>query len=184
MHSLVSRATAGLLAALLLAPAARAQMELTDLSATPGGSIAPAQVLSGFGCTGGNRSPALRWSGAPAGTKSYIVTMYDPDAPTGSGLWHWSVFDIPGSASGLEAGALPQGAVAARNDFSINGYSGACPPEGQTHRYRITVYAMGTERLALDSTASGAMVGFFAENGALDRAQVTLPYGRKDGDEK
>lgn len=171
---------AGLALALLLPALAQAGtgLELTSPDLADGGRIGAAQVLSGMGCSGGNTAPALHWSGAPAGTQSYIVTMYDPDAPTGSGLWHWSVFDIPGDSTGLPRGALPEGAIAARNDFSQNGFSGACPPQGATHRYQITLYAMPQKTLPLDATASGAMVGFFAHAGALASARLTATYGR------
>jgi Raf kinase inhibitor-like YbhB/YbcL family protein len=166
----------------LLATPALADMTL-DLPGLKDGSFADDQILQGFGCDGMNLSPEVSWSGAPPETKSFILTVHDPDAPTGSGLWHWSVFNIPASVSHLgeaasDGGTMPPGAVQARNDLSHNQYDGACPPAGSIHHYVFTLYAMPTETLPLDSEASGAMVGFFANTGALARASVTVPYGR------
>ncbi len=170
------------LAFLTLSTPALAEMAL-DLPGAPDGTFQAAQVLSGLGCKGGNLSPELVWSGAPPETGSFIVTLYDPDAPTGSGFWHWSVFDIPATVTHVAEGAgsagdtLPDGGVTARNDFSRNQYDGACPPKGATHRYVVTVYAMPVTRLPLDATASAAMVGFFANTGALARASQEITYG-------
>lgn len=170
---------AGVFAAVMaVAAPAVAEMRLTSSELAEGHKLAATQVLAGMGCSGGNLSPSLSWSGAPQGTKSFIVTLYDPDAPTGSGFWHWSVFDIPGDSTGLDAGKLPLGAVAARNDFSQNGYAGACPPAGQTHRYIFSVYAMPQAKLPIDETASAAMVGFFATTSALASARISAEYGR------
>ena len=162
-----------------------ADMTLTSADMAEGQGLSADQVLDGFGCTGGNMAPSLSWDGAPEETKSFVVTAYDPDAPTGSGWWHWSVFNIPATVTSLPEGAggpdspLPAGAIAARNDFSLNGYGGACPPEGGApHRYVFTVYAMPQDALPLDETASGAMVGYFAHNGSLARATLTALFGR------
>ncbi len=144
--------------------AAEFRVESPQLS--PGGKMKAEQVLNGFGCSGENISPELQWSNAPAGTKSFAVTVYDPDAPTGSGWWHWIVFNIPASVSRLTAGAgkngpLPDGAVQGRTDFGTPGYGGACPPEGHgPHDYHFRVWALDVARLPLDEQASGAMVGF------------------------
>ena len=172
-----------ILASVLVASPALADMKL-ELPGLQDGSFSAAQVLSGFGCDGQNRSPELVWSGAPSETKSFIVTAYDPDAPTGSGLWHWSAFNIPPSVVRLDEGAasaggtMPAGALQARNDFSHNQYDGACPPKGSTHHYLVTVFAMPMDSLPLDATASSAMVGFFANTGSLARASVVVTYGR------
>lgn len=151
----------------------------TDIA--PGQTLAPAQVFQGFGCTGGNTAPQLSWQGAPAGTQSYAITMYDPDAPTGSGWWHWSVFNLPASTTSVAGGAagLPVGAVQGRNDFGDSDYGGACPPVGdQPHRYQITVWALSTATLPLDRHASGAMLGYMLNAHALGKAQLTGLYGR------
>ncbi len=171
-----------LAASLLIATPALADMALY-MPEVRDGTLPDAQVLQGFGCEGQNLSPELVWSGAPTETKSFIVTAYDPDAPTGSGLWHWSAFNIPASVDRLDkaaaspGGTLPEGMIQARNDFSQNRYDGACPPVGSTHHYVFTVYAMPMASLPLDATASAAMVGFFAQTGSLARASVTVTYG-------
>lgn len=140
------------------------------------------QVFNGFGCAGKNISPDLEWSGAPAGTKSYAITMYDPDAPTGSGWWHWTVYNLPASIHALPAGAshhLPAGAVEGRTDFGGPGFGGACPPVGdKPHRYVITVFALKTEKLGVPADQSAAMVGFALNSNTLARTSLTGLYSR------
>lgn len=140
-------------------------------------------VFNGFGCKGENVSPALEWKGAPASTKSFAVTVYDPDAPTGSGWWHWTVVNIPANVTKLAEGAsgknLPKGAVEGRTDFGKPGYGGACPPVGdKPHRYVFTVHALKTDKLDINSDSSGAMVGYYLGQNALDTASFTINYGR------
>lgn len=150
-----------------------------------GRPLGAAQVLRGFGCSGGNRSPQLAWSNAPAGTRSFAVTMYDPDAPTGSGWWHWVVIDLlPASAHALPAGAgrpggLPAPARHGRNDFGAREFGGACPPAGdKPHRYVVTVHALKTDRLDVPDDASPALIGFMLHANRLAVATLTATYAR------
>jgi Raf kinase inhibitor-like YbhB/YbcL family protein len=133
----------------------------------------------GFGCAGGNKSPHLKWSGAPAGTKSFAVTCYDPDAPTGSGFWHWLVVNIPVNVSELELGAgnaggkLPAGALQTRTDFGAPGYGGPCPPEGDhPHRYLFTVFAVKADKLDVKADTSAAVVAFNLHFNTLAKAAI------------
>jgi Raf kinase inhibitor-like YbhB/YbcL family protein len=178
----------GLLAAALVAgaaaPAAAGGFTLTSHDVPAGGTVAEAQVADTFGCSGGNLSPDLAWSGAPEGTKSFVLTVYDPDAPTGSGWWHWVVFDIPADAHGLAEGAgsgkaeLPAGTRQGRTDFGAPGYGGPCPPPGDTHRYVFTLWALKIDHLGVPEDASAAMVGFVTRANALGHATFTATYGR------
>ena len=147
-----------------------------------GDTLPLAQVYKGSGCNGGNRSPALAWSGAPEATRSYAMTMFDPDAPTGHGWWHWLAYDLPARTRSLpeDAGAaLPAGARQARNDFGAIGYGGACPPSGdKPHRYIITVYALPAVRLAVPASASAKQVDATLKRDALASSRLTLKYGR------
>jgi Raf kinase inhibitor-like YbhB/YbcL family protein len=158
------------------------RFQLASDSFTPGGTIAQAQAFNDWGCTGGNRSPHLRWSDPPAGTKSLAVTCFDPDAPTGSGWWHWVAFNLPADLRELpenaSASGLPGGAVQSRTDYNRPGYNGPCPPEGDPpHRYVFTVWALAG-RLPLDADATGAMVGFNLRQQAVGKAVTTGRYGR------
>jgi Raf kinase inhibitor-like YbhB/YbcL family protein len=133
----------------------------------------------GFGCAGGNISPHLKWSGAPADTKSFAVTCYDPDAPTGSGFWHWVVVNIPTGVSELAAGAgnpggkLPAGALQTRTELGATGYLGPCPPEGDhPHRYLFTVFAVSKNKLDVAADTSPAVVGFNLHFATLAKAEI------------
>ena len=139
----------------------------------------------GFGCAGHNKSPHLKWSDAPAGTKSFAVTCYDPDAPTGSGFWHWLVVNIPANVNELAEGAgsaggkLPTGALQTRTDFGGAGYGGPCPPAGDhPHRYLFTVFAVGTEALPVKVDTSAAIVGFQLNFNTLAKAAIMGLYKR------
>ena len=155
-------------------------------SADMGGQATVAQVFNSFGCTGANKSPQLSWSNPPEGTRSYAITMYDPDAPTGSGWWHWVAFDIPVTTTELPSGAgsfgmeaMPVGAVQSMTDFGKTGYGGPCPPPGHgLHQYIITVYALKTDKLGLDATAGAPMVGFNLSQQMLAKASIVFYYGR------
>jgi Raf kinase inhibitor-like YbhB/YbcL family protein len=140
-----------------------------------------------FGCMGGNMSPALQWSGAPSGTKSFVVTLFDPDVPdTGSGWWHWVVYDLPANANSLPKGAgaehssmLPAGTQQGRTDLGNDAYHGPCPDKGQPpHHYTFTIYALSVEKLDVPPEASGAMVTSTAKESALGKAVFIARYGR------
>ncbi|WP_431963493.1 YbhB/YbcL family Raf kinase inhibitor-like protein [Actinacidiphila sp. bgisy160] len=145
----------------------------------PGGTLKDSQVYAK-----GNVSPHLRWEGFPEGTRSFAVTCYDPDAPTGSGFWHWVLFDIPVSVTELPAGAgsdgfkgLPEGAVHVRNDYGSRDFGGAAPPPGDgPHRYVFTVYAVDQEKLGPDGDVSPAVVGFNLRFHAIARANLIGEY--------
>ena len=156
------------------------QFTLTSPTIEPGGFLGETQVYNGFGCAGQNRSPALNWSAGPDGTKSYAVTVYDPDAPTGSGWWHWVVYNIPADVTALPAGSrLPSGAVQGRTDFGTRAFGGPCPPQGhQPHRYIFTVYALKVEKIDLPADATAAMIGFMINANTLAKADFTALYGR------
>ncbi|MBF6170647.1 YbhB/YbcL family Raf kinase inhibitor-like protein [Nocardia blacklockiae] len=156
---------------------------VTSEDVTDGQPFGNDQVSGVFGAGGKDVSPQLSWSGFPAETKSFAVTVFDPDAPTASGFWHWAVADIPASTTSLERGAgsaggtLPAGAVALRNDGGFAGFVGAAPPAGHGyHRYFITVHAVDVESLGIDASASPAFLGFNLFSHAIGRAQIVATY--------
>lgn len=167
---------------------ARPKFRLTSPDFRPNALLALEQVYNGFGCKGENISPALEWSGAPEGTKSFALLCHDPDAPTGgAGWWHWLVVNIPASATRLEKDAgradgskLPEGAVQVTTDFGSPGWGGPCPPAGdKPHRYIFTLYALKTERLDV-SGASASLAGFMVNANAIGKAVLIGRYGRKE----
>ncbi len=151
-----------------------------------GGQATMQQVFSGFGCTGANTSPQLYWENSPDGTKSFAVTIYDEDAPTGSGWWHWLIFDInknvnelKSNSGNLKSGLAPQDVVQSKTDFGMPGYGGPCPPQGDgSHRYVVTVHALKTEKLGLDENANPALVGFMLEQNTIEKASLIFYYKR------
>jgi hypothetical protein len=167
---------------LALSSSAGQALELTSSDVTNGAQLRLPQVHTR--CGGDNRSPALAWSGAPKGTESYAVTMFDPDANGGRGFWHWLVFDISANVHALPAGtgsetALPNGAVQAQNDFGTPGYGGACPPPGSgAHHYTLTLYALPTPKLPLDNQANAGAILAYLKAHTLGTATVTGIYKR------
>src|SRR5688500_2719883 len=164
---------------------AAGKFKLTSTEIKPNSTLSNKQVFNSFGCTGENVSPHLAWSNPPEGTKSFVLTVYDPDAPTGSGWWHWVVYDIPANVTELPAGAgsgkaeLPKGASQGRTDFGSKGFGGACPPPGdKPHRYIFTVHALKVEKLDVPANATAAMVGFSINANRLASATLTARYGR------
>lgn len=175
-----------LLALFTFTSATTHQKTFTLSSKDLGGQATSAEEFNGFGCTGDNQSPQLSWANAPEGTKSFAVTMYDPDAPTGSGWWHWLVFDIDADVNELvrnagnpESKLAPQGAIQSITDYGSKGYGGPCPPEGHgLHQYVITVYALKTEKLGLDADTNPAMVGYYLWNNTLAKSSIVTYYQR------
>ncbi len=148
------------------------------------GQLSMAQVYNGFGCSGKNISPQLSWRHAPQGTKSFAVTAYDPDAPTGSGWWHWLVFNIPENIDYLKTGAsqktMPEGSVESMTSFGKPGYGGACPPKGdRPHRYVFTVYALDIRMIHQPASAQSELIGFLLNRHAIAKTSLIAYYGRK-----
>lgn len=158
----------------------------TLTSADIGGQATIQEEFNGFGCVGKNTSPQLSWENAPAETKSFALTMYDPDAPTGSGWWHWLVFDIPATvnelvqnAGNLSLNLAPQGSVQSLTDYGVPGYGGPCPPQGHGfHQYIFTIHALRVEKLGPDSSANPALVGFNINANTIAKASLVVYYKR------
>ncbi len=180
--------TAVLTALLGIAGAASAQpFRLTSPDIKPNGVIGDEQVFNSFGCSGKNVSPALSWSGAPKGTKSFALLVHDPDAPTGgAGWWHWLVVNISASVTELKKDAgkvdgsnLPAGAEQVTTDFGGPGWGGPCPPAGdKPHRYNFTLYALKVEKLDLPKGAAASLAGFMVNANAIGKTTLTGRYGR------
>ena len=182
-----------LLLCLTLSVTAFAQKTFTLTSKDLGGQATKTEEFGGFGCSGKNQSPQLSWANAPEGTKSFAVTMYDPDAPTGSGFWHWVVQNIPANVTELVTNAgnpalnlAPKGAIQSLTDYGASGYGGPCPPEGHgLHQYIITVHALKADKLGLEqmgmdpAKTNPAIVGYFLWMNTLAKASIVTYYQRE-----
>lgn len=173
-------------AVLAIAPVHAAEFTVTSNDVAPGKAVPSDFLFNGFGCIGKNQSPELHWSAAPVGTQSFAVSIYDPDAPTGSGWWHWYVVNLPAAATSLGRGVgtadgakLPAGVRQIRTDFGIPAYGGPCPPPGdKPHRYIVTVYALKVAKLDLPADATAALAGFMVNSNAIGKATLTFTFGR------
>lgn len=160
---------------------ASSALQLTSDDIQEGHPMAKTFEYSGWGCNGGNESPQLSWKEIPQGTKSFAITAYDPDAPTGSGFWHWIALDIPANTTQLPRGAniSELGGQEVRIDYGSVGFGGACPPEADgMHRYQFTVWALPKAKLGLNKDTPAAVVGFTLNSIALDKATLTATYTR------
>lgn len=176
-----------LLAAVAVTYLSFSQSTFTLSSEDIGGQATLTHEFNSFGCVGDNESPQLSWKNAPEGTKSFAVTMYDPDAPTGSGWWHWVMFDIPRNVNELKSNAgnvsaelAPEGAIQSITNYGTRGYGGPCPPPGHgIHQYIITVYALKTDKLGLDANTNPAVVGYYLWNNTIAKASIVSYYQRE-----
>jgi Raf kinase inhibitor-like YbhB/YbcL family protein len=180
----------GILLAVLVGAAqvaSAAGFTLTSPDVGPDKPLAQEFVFDKFGCTGGNQSPTLSWSGAPAGTKSFAVALFDPDAIKGRGFWHWLVINLPATktsfardAGKVDGSNLPAGAVQIKNGFRQTGYSGSCPPPGEPpHGYTYTVYALKVDKLEIPADADSPAVLNLITEQALDKATLVYHFGRE-----
>ena len=172
---------------LLFVNSANAAISISSPDFKDGEVIGEKNIFNGFGCKGGNISPQIHISDVPKEAKSLAMTMYDPDAPTGSGWWHWIVYNMPTRTRNIFASDQKMSAVATfgkdaafgKNDFGTFEYGGPCPPVGHgKHRYILTVYALGVDKLSLPKDASGAMIGYNINASMLEKASITAYYQR------
>jgi Raf kinase inhibitor-like YbhB/YbcL family protein len=177
--------------AVLLAAAGAAEaapaFTLTSPAFKNNGTIPDKYSFNAMGCTGENTSPPLEWKNPPAGTKSFALMVHDPDAPTGSGWWHWVAYNIPADTTSLAEGAgkvgsatMPKGSIAGNTDFGKPGYGGPCPPPGSgKHHYNFTLFALKVDKLEVPPGASPAMVGFNVNANTVGKAKLTGIYSIK-----
>ena len=189
MHRLALGSVVVALSVLGTQAALAQNMTVTSAEITDGAVSKTEQEANVFGCKGGNVSPSLKWSGAPSDAKSFAINLYDPDAPTGSGFWHWIAFNIPASTTSLPKDAgdvkkklMPKGAIQSRNDYGFYGFGGMCPPQGdKPHHYTLTVYAVDEDKLqfAKDKNISPAVVGFELHFHSKAKAELHWTYSRQ-----
>ena len=161
-----------------------AHLTLKSQAVKNGKPLSLKQVFNGFGCTGENISPDMEWTGAPKDTKFFALTLFDPDAPTGSGFWHWTVYNIPATVTSLALGAsgkqIPEGAVEGRTDFGKSGYGGPCPPVGhKPHHYVFRLFAL-KDKIVAEKDAPAAMIGFQINQLKLAEGKLVGVYRRKE----
>jgi Raf kinase inhibitor-like YbhB/YbcL family protein len=166
-------------------PSQKGGFTLTSPDIAQGRKISAAQVFNSFGCSGKNISPALSWRNAPKGTQSFALLVHDPDAPTGSGWWHWLVYNIPASVNSLPPGAgdpqnkmLPGGALQGRTDFDTYAYGGPCPPPGKVHHYHFRLYALKVPNLDVPADASAALLSYTVHANQLGTTEIMAIYSR------
>lgn len=160
-----------------LSGTASAEFRITSHDASEGKTIEAAQYWNNFGCTGENVRPALEWNGAPDGAKSFAVTLYDNDAPTGSGFWHWVIFNIPSDVTKIAPDTTPKGSVEGNTDIGTPGYVGPCPPIGRQHKYTFTVHALDVDKLDAPEGATAALTGFFIYQHSIAQATLSVEAG-------
>ncbi|MEM7082485.1 MAG: YbhB/YbcL family Raf kinase inhibitor-like protein [Pseudomonadota bacterium] len=183
--SVIRLITVFLLTMSFAAPSAADAFAVHSSDIEHGSFMSKAQEYEGFGCAGENVSPNLSWTNAPKGTKAFAVFAYDPDAPTGSGWWHWQLINLPADVTELPAGAgnadsksIPDGSMHLRNDFGYKGFGGACPPKGHgAHRYQFTVFAL-SDKLDIPKDASAALTGYMVNANAIASATIEALYKR------
>jgi len=170
----------------LFSQAHAGSLKLLSKDIAAGEMMSKTHEFNGFGCDGKDSSPELSWEGAPEGTKSFALMVYDPDVPTGSVWWHWQIINIPANINKLASGAgapdgalLPSGSQQIRNDYGIKGFGGACPPKGDgVHRYQFTIHALSVEKLDIPEGASSALVGYMVHANTLEEATLESLYKR------
>jgi hypothetical protein len=161
---------------------ANAKISISSKDMKEGKMLNIEQVYNGFGCQGKNISPQISIKNIPAKAKSLAITLYDADAPTGSGWWHWVVYNIPVTKTEIAAGdkKIADGVMFGKNDFGTKEFGGVCPPVGHgKHKYNLTVYALSTEKLDLPKDASAALIGFNINANVVEKASVISVYERK-----
>lgn len=158
-----------------------ADFKLESNTFKSGQTISADYYWNNFGCSGKNKMPELHWSNAPQGTKSFALTFYDKDAPTGSGFWHFVSYDIPATSQslpgGVDGGTMPNGLVQGNTDLGQPGFFGPCPPEGRKHNYVYTVHALKVDKLPVQAGMSPALIGFFIWQNSLGKASLDLFAG-------
>lgn len=186
MNLTISAAALFFVTSILLAmPTLATSFTLLSQDISSGQFMSDKQEFNGFGCEGHNVSPQLSWRNAPSGTTAFAITVYDPDAPTGSGWWHWQLVNIPKDVRSLKAGLgdpnaqhPPKGSIRLKNDYGQTGFGGACPPKGHgVHRYQFTIYAL-SQKLDIPQGASSALVGYLINANTIASSTIEALYRR------